>query len=329
MLERAVEVVLGRVADDGPGAHRLVEHRDAAATRFLRVVHRGVGVAEQLLGAFLAGRQRDADAGAHERLRATDDERLGDGLEEPFGDLDRAVARSRGREVVAEDREFVAAEARHRVAGPQHRLQPARDRHQELVTGVVTDAVVHVLEPIEVDEQDRDLAVHPLAPRDRQAQAVEEQQPVRQPRQGIVHRLVREPFLERLALDGDRRQVREQREDLLVLGVGRLRDARVHVDRPEHCVPIAREDRRRPRGPEVVGMRQVAVVGPPRVVGDVGNRGSRCGGARRCRSRARGVRPAGRRSLPRSPTAGSGTRRSGGSGRRRRATTSAHASRGK
>ncbi len=82
-LERAVQVVLGRVADHGAGAHRLVEHLDAAATRLLGVVHRGVGVAEQLLGSFLtrsrarsrrsrSRRSRDAAARrtARQRTRA-------------------------------------------------------------------------------------------------------------------------------------------------------------------------------------------------------------------------------------------------------------------
>ena len=155
-LERAVQRVLGRVRGDGAGAHRVVEHLDAAAARLLGVVHRGVGVAEQLLRALVARRrQRDADARADEHLGAAHDHRPDDGREQPLGDLDRLLARGLVGQVFAEDRELVAAEAGDGVAGPDHRLELARDRDQQLVAGVVAEAVVDVLEAVEVEEQRR------------------------------------------------------------------------------------------------------------------------------------------------------------------------------
>ena len=80
--------------DHGAGAHRLVEHLGAAATRFLGVVHRGVGVAEQLLGAFLAASRARCRRWRSRRSRAADDERLGDGRR---GAARRSRSRDRAR----------------------------------------------------------------------------------------------------------------------------------------------------------------------------------------------------------------------------------------
>ena len=105
-------------------AHRVVEHLDPTAAELLGVVHRGVGVAEQLFGALVTGRgERDADARTDEHLGAAHDHRPDDRGEEPLRDLDRQVARGVEREVLAEDRELVAAEPGHGVARPDHRLR--------------------------------------------------------------------------------------------------------------------------------------------------------------------------------------------------------------
>ena len=56
-LDRAVQRVLGRVPRERALANRVVEDDDASAARFLRVIHRGVGVAQQLVGRFFTGRR--------------------------------------------------------------------------------------------------------------------------------------------------------------------------------------------------------------------------------------------------------------------------------
>ena len=100
---------------------------------------------------------RDTDARAHKRVVAAHDERLRHDAEQAVSDLHGSLRRGVAGKVLAQDREFVAAEARDGVARPQHRFQPSRDRDEELVAGVVAESVVHVLEPIEVEEQHRDL----------------------------------------------------------------------------------------------------------------------------------------------------------------------------
>ena len=60
---------------------------------------------------------------------------------------------------VEHDRELVAAEPRERVAGPQRLLQARADLAQHLVAGRVPERVVELLEAVEVDQQQRDVAV--------------------------------------------------------------------------------------------------------------------------------------------------------------------------
>ena len=145
------------------------------------------------------------------------------------------VARSRSEISTARSRAVSYGRSSHSTvnSSPPNRatVSPGRitasslrgDRDEELVAGVVAQAVVDVLEAVEVEEHDADARLRALAARDRLTQPVEEQQTIREPGERIVHRLVRELFLERLALDGDRRELREQEEDLPVLVVGEAR----------------------------------------------------------------------------------------------------------
>ena len=103
---------------------------------------------------------RDPDAGADEDLAALDLERLVHRLEDPVGDLGDA----RLVDVLEQDDELVASEARGGVGGADAAEQPSRGLAQEHVAGGVAEAVVDVLERVEVDEQDRDPRVAP-APR--------------------------------------------------------------------------------------------------------------------------------------------------------------------
>ena len=65
-----------------------------------------------------------------------------------------------------------------------------------MVAGSVAERVVDHLEVVEVDEQHRDLLA---AAGDQLAQALQEERPVRQPRERVVMRLVVELALDPLA----------------------------------------------------------------------------------------------------------------------------------
>jgi hypothetical protein len=60
----------------------------------------------------------------------------------------------RARTLLEHD-EFVAAEPRHEILGPQHLAQPAGNRTQQLVATGMAQRVVDLLELVEVDEQQR------------------------------------------------------------------------------------------------------------------------------------------------------------------------------
>ena len=95
-------------------------------------------------------------------------------------------------------------------------LQAARDLDEQIVAGVVAEAVVDALEPVEIEEQHRQRRGPPARAADRDVQAVEEQDAVRQAGQRIVDRLVGEPGRRALALD------RVADRPAQGIGVGRL-----------------------------------------------------------------------------------------------------------
>ena len=72
-------------------------------------------------------------------------------LDDLLGDLHR---RGRRPEVGGEHGEFVAAEAADVVRLAQDRAQLARDLQQHVVAGLVTEDVVDLLEPVDVENQD-------------------------------------------------------------------------------------------------------------------------------------------------------------------------------
>ena len=85
---------------------------------------------------------------------------------------------------------------RHRASvspGPDQPGEPPRDREQQLVADLVAVGVVDLLEPVEVGEQDRGVGVRPLRPQGGVLEPLLQQQPVGQPRQRVVQRVVVEP----------------------------------------------------------------------------------------------------------------------------------------
>ena len=82
---------------------------------------------------------------------AVEHERAGEAGRDPLGGRDRVAFAG---DVVQQQAELVAAEARDRVGRPDGLAESRRDARQQLVAGVVPERVVDLLEVIEVDEQD-------------------------------------------------------------------------------------------------------------------------------------------------------------------------------
>ncbi len=172
--QRAAKVVLEVKASGGTLEHHVVEQRGAPAAGLLGAVHRGVGVADQLVGAAAErGGGRDADAGVREHLlAAAERERPPERLQDALGDGDGVALVA---EVLAQDRELVAAEAGHQLVAANGRAQPLSGRGEQLVAGPVAEAVVDELEAVEVEEQHRHGPGLAVQARERGLQAVREQ----------------------------------------------------------------------------------------------------------------------------------------------------------
>ena len=175
-------------------AQALAEDFHAGAAAALGPVHRHVRLSQHRLGVCLGiARESNAHACGHRNLGASDDEGPAQGLKHPLGE---SQGFGFAFEVLGQDHELVAAEARHGVAVSHHLFEPARDEQQEPVPDVVAEAVVDGLEAVEIHEQERDETAAAMQARERLVRTVHEQQTVGQPREGVVQRLA----LERLAV---------------------------------------------------------------------------------------------------------------------------------
>jgi len=124
----------------------------AAAARGLRAVHRDVGAPQQLVPDHLAGLGvHDSDGAADRELLVPDRERLVERRHQPQRDL---LGRRGGR-VRQQDHELVAAEPRRDGPVRQVGADPGGGSLEQLVADHVAVRVVHELEPVEVEQQQR------------------------------------------------------------------------------------------------------------------------------------------------------------------------------
>ena len=208
-----VGVVVARVVDRDP-----VDGVLRAGEGDAPVAKQRVGVGAVLRVARDAGPNVDPepDPGSGERRR----EELGDELGR-LGDRRCACA---GQQY----RELVFAEARGRAAG-EGRPEPVCDFHEQPVALVVSDRLVDLVEPVEVDEQDRAACVLELElRRDQPAKAG----PVQEPGQLVVTRHVVE------LLDLPAESLRR---------AGELRQEQ-HAEPEQKRLENRRDDQRRPFG---------------------------------------------------------------------------------
>ena len=94
-------------------------------------------------------------------------------------------------DVRTDDDELVTAEARNAVGLPARVQQPVRHFLEDLVAHLVAEQVVHHLEPVQIQEEERQRAPRSLADRQVLLQAIVEQRAVEEARERVVHGLVR------------------------------------------------------------------------------------------------------------------------------------------
>ncbi len=146
---------------------------DAVAALGLGAVHGGVGVANQCgnVGAVL-WIKADADAGAGEELVLAGLERRVEAGQQLVGDGAGVTGFVQARQ---QDDELIATQAGHGVDITHLLLQALGDALEQQVADRMAEAVVDMLETVEVEEQYRALAVGYLRAGERGLQAVLEQ----------------------------------------------------------------------------------------------------------------------------------------------------------
>jgi hypothetical protein len=87
------------------------------------------------------------------------------------------------------DGELVAADPRHKIGGARDSGQPSRDLSQHPVAGLVTELIVHVLEPVDIQARERQWTAVSLSALDFGCQPDVKGAMVREPRQRIGIRL--------------------------------------------------------------------------------------------------------------------------------------------
>ena len=120
----------------------------------------------------------DANAGVDGQLVPADQLRGAQGRETLIG---HQVGVAPIRDLRQQDRELVTAQTSEGVLGAQAAPQPLRNHDEHPVSDFVPKAVVDVLEPIEVQEQNRHCRIASLRHREGPLQPVVKQRPVRQP----------------------------------------------------------------------------------------------------------------------------------------------------
>jgi hypothetical protein len=124
-------------------------HGDPIPAGLLGLVHREVGELQHLSGAQTV-EQGDADARRDvNRLLAEYSDLPAQSLDDPLGD-DHGLIGVRLRE---QHGEFISAHARHDIRAPNAVIQRSGDSLEEIVTGLVAEAVVHVFEVVQVDHE--------------------------------------------------------------------------------------------------------------------------------------------------------------------------------
>ncbi len=197
-LDRRSEVAEHRQASRGAPVDLVAVELHAGALP-LGVVHGDVGASHRL-DRLVVGRVdlRHTDADRHDDLEPVERHRAAAVAHAPLGQLQDLVA----RRAVAQDRELVAGEPGEHVVRAEHGRHPATELDEQGIARVMTERVVDLLEPVEIEHHH---APHALDPPLGDLRDVSlEQRSRREPGQGVVARLPLELLVEHPSSEADR-----------------------------------------------------------------------------------------------------------------------------
>ena len=170
VLERVPQVPLRAHPRERRDVHALLEEDVLAAPVFLRAVHRGVGVAQQILRQ--SCRRPDTRRCRCSRSGSAPAPPSTNGRDSAAITFCATSAASWPLRMSGDqDRELVAAEAADDVRGAHAPAHPLGRLDQHVVAARMADAVVDVLEVVEVDEQHRQFGVVALGAGNRRGPA--------------------------------------------------------------------------------------------------------------------------------------------------------------
>ena len=131
-------------------AHRSVEDDELCAPAMLGLVHRDIGVPQQIFGACI-GRieSNDPDRCLGVERAPLDDHGLADVREQRCCNIFDAGALRR----IEQYDEFIAAEPRDHIVRAENRGDPDGNRTQQFIAGHVSQRLVHAIEAVQVDEE--------------------------------------------------------------------------------------------------------------------------------------------------------------------------------
>jgi hypothetical protein len=209
VLQGDAEVVLHLQPLDGRLVHGRLEGAVRATVLPLTVEQRGVGVAQQGVDVVtVVGVRRHPDAGRHRQRLAGDEIGLLERHQQAVrDDLDGTMGVDVVGNVGGDQGKLVGPDAAERVAGADADLEPLGDLLQDGVAVLVAQRVVEVLEPVEVDQEHRQLGAGPAGPLQGLVQPVVREHAVGQLGQRVEQRLARQPVGHLLAVDGQRQQL--------------------------------------------------------------------------------------------------------------------------
>jgi hypothetical protein len=199
--------------------HAGAEELKVISAAILRLIHGGVGVAQQLADIrAIAWIQADTDTHRGDERAAIHDHGRAERFVDPTGSFVDVV---RALHVLEHDDELVAAHAHDDVLIAHRGANARRDCLQQLVAGLVTARVVDVLEAIQIEKHHRQRGTRAARLVDRLGQVSRQKQPIRQAGELVVVREMIQMllFLEKLRLDlpAQRDVVCGEREDGLAV----------------------------------------------------------------------------------------------------------------
>ena len=193
-LERPVEVALEGQRVGGRHAQRRAEGLDPVAAEALGEGDGDFRVLDEVGRlALVAVVHGDADRGGEEDLAVAEGDGGADRAAHRVGEGGDTVGGLLGDE---DDGEMVAFQPGEAVERLQQAAEPARDGEQDRIADREAEALVHLAEAVDVDEEDRRPRVRlGLRVGHRGREAVEEELAVRQAREVVVHGVVQQTLL--------------------------------------------------------------------------------------------------------------------------------------